>query len=244
MTMITSKNAALLPDSAPHRILVKVCGMSEEANIEEVLGQQNQPDYLGFIFYPTSPRFVGNHTLSPDFMRSLASRVSTVGVFVNAPIDDIVQAVERFDFHAVQLHGAETPAFCTDLGIHLTKPIQSGFRVQVWKAFSIATKEDIEAIAAYNDVVDLALLDTKGAAHGGNGTRFDWSLLRYYSASVPFFLSGGIAPEHGEEIRQIYEQRLSNRLRGVDVNSRFEISPALKDAQKVHSFLDALWKSA
>lgn len=223
----------------PMRPLVKVCGMRDEANIGEVLNHSIRPDYLGFIFYEKSPRFV-EHTLSEDFMRSLARQVATVGVFVNAQADDIVRAVERFNFHAVQLHGGETPEFCLSLQRQLQHHYSS---VQIWKAFSIATKEDIASIVQFNCTINLALLDTKGLAHGGNGTRFDWTLLQYYNASMPFFLSGGIALEHSSEILSLYKQRAYPQLFGIDVNSKFEIAPALKDAGRVYQFLSQVVKS-
>lgn len=215
------------------RLRVKVCGMRDKANIEAILSGSIKPDYLGFIFYAKSPRFVHDNALSSDFMRSLASRVATVGVFVNASESDIVRSVERFHFDAVQLHGEETPEFCEQIRSRL----QPHIPVQIWKAFSIATKEDVEQIVRFNRTIDLALLDTKGLAHGGNGTRFDWTLLQYYQASMPFFLSGGIAPEHSEEIRFLHEKSTYPHFCGVDINSKFEIAPALKDAELVHRFL-------
>jgi phosphoribosylanthranilate isomerase len=211
---------------------VKVCGMRDEANIEDLLRHSPQLDYLGFIFHPPSPRFVGE-LLRPDFMRSLAARVATVGVFVDTPPEKIIAARERFQFHAVQLHGAETPDDCE----HLRERFRANSQqVQVWKALSIASAEDIARVNAYDGAVNLVLLDTKGAAHGGNGTRFDWTLLQGYTAQTDFFLSGGIDMSHLAEIRGLHHPQL----RGVDVNSRFEIAPALKDARRVHDFLDQI----
>jgi phosphoribosylanthranilate isomerase len=166
-------------------------------------------------------------------MRSLGQRILTVGVFVNADVDMILQTIERFGLGAVQLHSEETP----DWSINLRERLESHFsNVQIWKAFSIATRDDFATISQYDGIIDVALLDTKGVAHGGNGIRFDWSLLGDYSSPTPFLLSGGIAPEHAIEIKNIQHPRLL----GIDINSRFETAPALKDVGAVHRFLDEL----
>lgn len=217
---------------SPRVLRVKVCGLREEANINALLTSSFPPDALGFIFYPKSPRYVGE-SLRPDFMRFLRQYVCTVGVFVNASPDTILQSIENFGFSAVQLHGAETMDFCANLKERIKLMFPA---LQIWKAFSIATAEDLRAIAQYEGIIDKALLDTKGAAHGGNGTRFDWSLLEEYSSHIPFFLSGGIALEHAAEIKKIQHPYLY----GVDINSRFETAPALKDVATVHSFLESL----
>lgn len=211
---------------------VKVCGLREEANINALLTSPFPPDALGFIFYPNSPRYVGE-SLRPDFMRFLRQCICTVGVFVDASPDTIFQSIENFGFSAVQLHGTETVDFCTNLKERIKTVFPA---LQIWKAFSIATTEDLCAIEQYEGIIDKVLLDSKGAAHGGNGTRFDWSLLEDYSAHIPFFLSGGIALEHAAEIKKIQHPYLY----GVDINSRFETAPALKDVATVHSFLESL----
>jgi phosphoribosylanthranilate isomerase len=208
-------------------MLLKVCGMRDQANIHAIL--EGKPALLGFIFYDRSPRFVGD-TLQADVMRNLGEQVQTVGVFVNAELHIIMEAVERYHLRGVQLHGTETPAFCSRLRSVLPKG------VILLKAFSIATKEDFMRVADYEQCIDFALFDTKGAQHGGNGTRFDWALLQEYHAHIPFFLSGGIGLEHVEEIKQIRHAQLV----GVDVNSRFETAPAVKDAEKLVLFAQEL----
>ena len=204
-------------------MMLKICGMRDEVNIQAILTVK--PALLGFIFYDRSPRFVGT-TLQPDFMRSLGAQVQTVGVFVNADIQTIAYTVERYHLRGVQLHGAETPAFCSELRAVLPNT------TTLLKAFSIAEKQDFLRVADYKEYIDFALFDTKGAQHGGNGTRFDWALLQEYTAEVPFFLSGGIGLENAAEIKQIRHAQLV----GVDVNSRFETVPALKDAELLARF--------
>lgn len=208
-------------------MMLKICGMRDEVNIKAILTVK--PDLMGFIFYNRSPRFVGD-MLSPDFMRSLGKHVRTIGVFVNADILTITTIVERYHLGGVQLHGAETPEFCSALRETLAKD------TLLMKAFSVATNEDFMRVADYQSHIDTALFDTKGAHHGGNGTRFDWALLNDYHADIPFFLSGGIGLEHVSEIKQLRHTHFV----GVDVNSRFETSPAVKDVEMLSRFAKEL----
>jgi phosphoribosylanthranilate isomerase len=204
-------------------MMLKICGMRDKVNIEAILTVK--PALMGFIFYDRSPRFVGE-TLSPDFTRLVGRQVQTIGVFVNADILTISTTVERYHLGGVQLHGSETPEFCVELREALAKD------TLLMKAFSIATNEDFMRVADYQSYIDTALFDTKGVHHGGNGTRFDWTLLNDYHADIPFFLSGGIGLEHVSEIKQIRHHQFV----GVDVNSRFETSPAVKDVKILTQF--------
>lgn len=235
MTMMNSKNVVSSEANggrtrSSETLRVKVCGLRDEQNIEALLRHSLSLDALGFIFYPKSPRFVGE-SLRPDFMRSLGERILTVGVFVNADVDMILHTIERYGLGGVQLHGEETPDWCANFRERLESHSPE---VQIWKAFSIATRDDFVPISLYDGIIDVALLDTKGVAHGGNGTRFDWSVLDEYSSPTPFLLSGGIAPEHARDIKNIQHPRFF----GIDINSRFETAPALKDVGAVHCFLD------
>jgi phosphoribosylanthranilate isomerase len=210
--------------------------MRDEANINAVLEALNhadneviKPAMLGFIFYEHSPRFVGD-ALEPDFMRTLQQQVKTIGVFVNASEQTILQTVERYHLCGVQLHGKETPVFAATLKEKLPKDSL------LLKAFSIAEKQDFMSVTEFQGMIDYALFDTKGAQHGGNGTRFDWTLLDEFHAPVPFLLSGGIALEHAKELASLRHPFL----RGVDVNSRFETAPALKSASMLAEFVTQL----
>lgn len=199
-------------------MLLKVCGMREPDNILAV-AQAIRPDYMGLIFYPPSPRHVSY--LSPDVLHQLPASLRLTGVFVDAPLSDIRQAVRTYGLRAVQLHGLETPDFC--------QTCRETLSVEVLKAFSIATPNDLQPIAYYQKAVDFALLDTKGQQVGGNGVTFDWRILQDYSVELPFFLSGGISPENWLEVKQLHHPYLA----GVDVNSRFELRPALKDVAQL-----------
>ncbi|TAE31914.1 MAG: phosphoribosylanthranilate isomerase [Candidatus Kapaibacterium sp.] len=229
-------------------MLFKVCGMRDEANIHALLRVFQQEisaktnlspkpivPLMGFIFYAQSPRFVGNeNTLKPEMMRLLREHVQTIGVFVNAEKEEIAVKADQYSLAGVQLHGTETPDFCRELRSILPQ------EMLVLKAFSIAEKHDFISVASYEGMIDYALFDTKGAQHGGNGTRFNWALLDEYTAAIPFLLSGGIDRVHAEEIKQIRHAQLA----GLDINSRFEDAPALKNVEKIGQFLEIMLDAA
>ena len=212
------------PAPSPSRLLVKVCGMRDAAALTAVAGLQ--PDFLGFIFAPASPRYVGE-ALAPAQLQGLPASIWKVGVFVNETIDTILATAQRFGLGAVQLHGQETPAQCEALS-------EAGLLVM--KAFSVGRAVDVAALLPYVPHCDFFLFDTKGAAPGGNGTVFDWRLLEAYNLPVPYFLAGGLALEHAAELAAL---RLPG-LVGVDLNSGFETAPGVKDAGRVGQMLAAL----
>ncbi|MCC3153494.1 phosphoribosylanthranilate isomerase [Hymenobacter sp. BT770] len=208
----------------PARLLVKVCGMRDAASLAEVAVLT--PDFLGFIFAPASPRFLGE-ALAPELVQALPASIWKVGVFVNETTETIVTTAQRFGLAAVQLHGQETPAQCEELS-------EAG--LLVIKAFSVGKAVDFTALLPYVPHCDFFLFDTKGAAPGGNGTVFDWDLLKSYNLPVPYFLAGGLGLEHAPELAAL---RLPG-LVGVDLNSGFETAPGVKDATRVGKMLKAL----
>lgn len=208
----------------PSRLLVKVCGMRDAAVLGEVAALA--PDFLGFIFAPASPRFVGE-VLAPDLLQALPPSIWKVGVFMNEITTNILATARRFGLGAVQLHGQETAAQCEELN-------EAGLLVM--KAFSVGKALDFAALLPYVLHCDFFLFDTKGAAPGGNGAVFDWNLLKSYSLPVPYFLAGGLGLEHAAELAAL---RLPG-LVGVDLNSGFETAPGVKDAGRVEQMLSAL----
>lgn len=210
--------------SLPAQLLVKVCGMRNAAALGEVAALG--PDFLGFIFAPKSPRFVGE-ALASEQVQALPPAIWKVGVFVNEITDKILAVARRFGLGAVQLHGQETPAQCEEL---------SDAGLLVMKAFSVGKDIDFAALLPYVPYCDFFLFDTKGAAPGGNGAVFDWSLLAGYNLPVPYFLAGGLGVEHAAELAAL---RLPG-LVGVDLNSAFETAPGVKDAALVGKMLAAL----
>lgn len=198
------------------KLEIKVCGLRAPDNLQAVADLD--VDMIGLIFHPTSPRFVGE--LSPS---DLPVGVKRVGVFVDAPMDDVLLKVHRYGLDYVQLHGYESPGTCAAL---------SGF-IPVIKAFRIDAEFDFAVTDAYATCVERFLFDTKGAQPGGNGLRFDWSLLDRYTGGVDFMLSGGIRPGDAADIAALAHPRLV----GIDLNSRFEAAPALKSIPALSEFI-------
>lgn len=178
-----------------------------------------QPDYMGFIFYPQSPRFVGDDF---QFLFHLPPFISKVGVFVNASSEEMSRQMHRLDLDYLQLHGNESAEQCRVLK-------ESGFKLI--KAFSIGEEFNFNVVKQFQPFVDYFLFDTKGKFYGGNARTFDWNILKKYDQKVPFFLSGGISPYNAAEVEKLSDLNVH----AVDVNSGVEINPGLKDVMKVEA---------
>ena len=198
---------------------VKVCGMRDAENIRKV--EALGVNMMGFIFYPKSSRYVSER---PAYLPQKCKRV---GVFVDASADDIIKKIHDFSLDIIQLHGHESPEQISHLSL-LTP------HLSIIKAFNIATKEDLETTTPYAGLVDYFLFDTKGPSVGGNGEKFDWSVLEAYHGNTPFLLSGGIGPDDAERILDYHHPKCI----GIDLNSRFEIEPGIKDIVKLKTFLN------
>jgi phosphoribosylanthranilate isomerase len=203
---------------------VKICGMREAANLWAItdLG----PDFIGLIFYEKSPRYVGE-ALDVALLRSLPPRVRKVGVFVNAPLPELLATAIRYGLDYVQLHGHETPAYCQEVHQH---------KLPIIKAFAVDEHFDFSILAAYSPVCDYFLFDTKGAQPGGNGTAFDWRVLAHYHGPTPFLLSGGLGPDNADAMLAFRHPQLA----GYDFNSQLETAPALKDVDATRLLLARL----
>lgn len=202
---------------------LKVCGLKHQSNIEELM--QLPIDYMGFIFYDKSPRFV-DEKLSFDFMRSIPKQIKKVGVFVNESSYFICNKIAHYDLNMVQLHGDESPEICKELKPH----------VKVMKAFQINDDFDFNQLENYSSVVDYFLFDSPTVNYGGSGNTFNWQVLEKYDYDIPFFLSGGISEEHIEQIKQL---KIPQQI-GIDINSKFEIEPGLKNTNKIKPFITKL----
>jgi phosphoribosylanthranilate isomerase len=203
-------------------VRIKICGMRDAKNIAEVAARR--PDYMGFIFYRKSPRYVGeDFSIPADFPPT----IKRVGVFVNASVDEIAVVAKRHSLWGAQLHGRETPEECA--AVRATG-------IKVLKAFPVDEAFDFAVTSAYRDAVDFFLFDTKGPLHGGNARRFDWNLLGKYDQSVPFFLSGGLSPENVSEVKHLAGMNLY----ALDVNSGIESSPGIKDPGRLTDFMNAI----
>ncbi|MBQ5404224.1 MAG: phosphoribosylanthranilate isomerase [Bacteroidales bacterium] len=199
---------------------IKICGLRD--NFLEVAALK--PDFLGLIFYEKSPRFVPQNVDNQLKQKTFGSQ--KVGVFVNESEEKILKIIKEFNLDFVQLHGNETPDFCEKIRE----------KIPVIKAFGVSLKEDLLAAQKYYQSVDYLLFDTKTSGFGGSGRKFDWSILNEEEIQKPFLLSGGIDLDVLDEIKAL---KIKN-LVGVDLNSRFEISPTLKDIEKLQKAIKIL----
>jgi len=206
-------------------MIIKVCGMRDLENIREV--EALGIDWMGFIFWPKSSRYVS------EVPAYLPTKCKRVGVFVDASIGDVMTIAGQYQLDLIQLHGNESPSYTVQLRPHLPP------KTKIIKAFNIATVSDIEATKAYEGIADYFLFDTKGKSIGGNGEKFDWSVLSANKSKTPFLLSGGIGPEDASLINKVVGD-LPSPFLGIDLNSKFELSPALKDINKLQKFIKEL----
>ncbi|MFC0185277.1 phosphoribosylanthranilate isomerase [Pseudarcicella hirudinis] len=200
---------------------VKVCGMRDSENIKELL--EINPDYMGFIFYEKSKRFVGEE-LDEELLKSFPKRTKKVGVFVNSTPAYILEKVKKYALDFVQLHGEELPDFCRNLQFK---------GVNIIKAFSVDASFNFSKLHNYKPYCDFFLFDTKGESIGGTGLTFDWSILNKYDNEKPFFLAGGIDLANAH----LAMEMPSLRIHALDVNSKFETEPGLKDIEKIQELI-------
>lgn len=200
-------------------MIIKICGMRKADNIREI--EEIGPDLMGFIFWEGTKRNVSS---IPDYM---PSRCKRVGVFVDADEEFISNHVKEYKLDFIQLHGHETPAFCERL--HQVLP-----DIKIIKAISVKDTDDIRNANIYNGVADYFIFDTKCKCVGGSGEQFDWDILNNYENDIPFLLSGGISPEDVERVKAFKHPMMI----GIDLNSKFELSPALKDVVTLKEFIN------
>lgn len=233
---------------------LKICGMLHPENLREVAALQ--PDYLGFIFFKGSKRYAGD--VLPEVLAALPENIKRTGVFVNETLETVLSLVHKYQLNALQLHGTESPAYCRDLKVRLSEMMASDpaelnansiavrtkasektetiGKVQLIKAFGISEAFDFSRLNLYLGTVDYFLFDTQTPDHGGSGKKFDWQLLTKYTLDLPYFLSGGIGVESAEMLNSIVDHRLF----AIDVNSKFEIEPGVKDLEKLKVFKSKL----
>jgi phosphoribosylanthranilate isomerase len=200
---------------------VKICGLKFPHNISQLA--EIRPDYMGFIFYPQSKRYCEGF-FEAEFMDTLPTSIIKIGIFVNENVDSILKVVKKYGLNIVQLHGRETPEICAQLKDHGKTLI---------KAFQVDQNFNFQHLELYNTFCDYFLFDTKSLMYGGSGITFDWSLLQNYSNEKPFFLSGGIDIEHLDKIKEMKHLNIH----AIDINSKFETSPGIKDVDKVAQFI-------
>jgi len=197
--------------------------MKHHENIEQL---STLPiDYMGFIFYKKSPRYIEDQ-IDFDTVKAIPSHIKKTGVFVNEDVYSIFNAIAHYNLDVVQLHGDESIEICKELKSY----------IKVMKAFQLADNFDFSSLEKFIPHVDFFLFDTLTESYGGSGKKFNWEILKNYNYDVPFFLSGGIDESSAESIKKLnYKQ-----LHAIDINSKFEINPGLKDVQKIQSFIQKL----
>lgn len=229
---------------------LKVCGMKYNTADVAIL----QPNYLGFIFYGKSPR--NFESAIPE----LPKGIKKVGVFVDEKVEIIVDKIEKHQLYAVQLHGNESPEYCQKLKRHyekrsdevisfkekdchdFSKKSRNDTSIEIIKVFSIKDEFNFSVLNEYEDVCDYFLFDTKGKLPGGNGYTFNWDVLKDYPSTKPYFLSGGIGLNELEKIKNFKESPASKYCYAVDVNSKFETEPGLKNIEELEKFKHELNK--
>lgn len=205
---------------------IKVCGMTSGKQVNQLEGMNI--DFAGFIFDKNSPRYVGDK-IKGDEVAESDFDLKKVGVFVDAPIEEILHVIDDFVLDVVQLHGDETPLFCEELSEE----------IEVIKVFKLTPGEEVnidELVADYDDCCDYYLFDTSGENPGGNGKKFDWNILKNAKIEKPFFISGGIEVADAAALKAFKHPDFF----GVDINSKFEKEPGVKDMAKVLQFKLAL----
>ena len=197
--------------------MIKVCGMRDAENIRavEALGI----DLMGFIFWPKSSRYVSER---PAYLPTHCKRV---GVFVDEDLETVRRIADEYALNFIQLHGHESREYCAQLN-----------GLKLIKAISVSGHDDIATYKTYESLVDYFLFDTKCPSVGGSGQQFDWSVLSAYDSSTPFLLSGGIGPDDAERVKAFHHSKCI----GIDLNSRFELSPGLKDVAALQKFLNEI----
>lgn len=205
---------------------IKVCGMTSTEQVLQL--DEMGVEFAGFIFYPKSPRYVYRFMPSTEIKKIKGKGINKVGVFVNAPVEEVLQAVDDCGLYLVQLHGDETPKYCEKIANYVT----------VVKAFRLREEDNIPwKIKDYQDIADMFLFDTEGAGYGGTGRKFNWDVLKGLNIGKPFFLSGGIEPDDTQKLRDFAKEPVAKDLFSIDVNSKFESLPGIKDMEKLKPFI-------
>lgn len=207
---------------------IKVCGntLPEQVNALDELGIT----FAGFIFYPKSPRYMAQK-ISAEKMKQIKGKIVKVGVFVNPTYEELKKTVDEYRLDMVQLHGDESPKFCEKIADYIS----------VIKAFRLSENDSLEWMTKpFIEICDFFMFDTLGVGYGGTGKKFDWTILQKSPPDKPYFLSGGIEPGDEESLNEFVKTDAGEKLFAVDINSRFEISPGVKDIKTIKDFGDKI----
>ena len=207
---------------------IKVCGntLPQQVNALDDLGIT----FAGFIFYPKSPRYMAMK-ITADKIRQIKGKIIKIGVFVNPTYDELMKTVDEYRLDMVQLHGDESPKFCDKIADYIS----------VIKAFRLSDNDSIVHMTQpYNEVCDFFMFDTLGAGYGGTGKKFDWTVLQKSPPVKPYFLSGGIESGDEGKLGDFLETDAGEKLFAIDINTKFEIGPGVKDLNAIKKFAESL----
>ncbi|MEZ5008646.1 MAG: phosphoribosylanthranilate isomerase [Chitinophagales bacterium] len=202
---------------------IKICGIKYKDNLEQIIPLN--PDYLGFIFYPKSSRYM-KETLAVADVKSIPNQIKKVGVFVNESVPELLKAIKEYDLNAVQLHGDEPPEYLADVSNIFTS---LNMKVDIIKAFGIDENFELQKLNDYKQYCNFFLFDTKTPKYGGSGQKFNWQLLAKYDNEIPLLISGGIDVEDLEDIAKLKHLNIEV----IDMNSKLEIEPGRKNINRV-----------
>ncbi|HWN87711.1 MAG TPA: phosphoribosylanthranilate isomerase [Chitinophagaceae bacterium] len=207
---------------------IKVCGntLPHQVSALDELGVT----FAGFIFYPKSPRYMAQK-ISPEKMRQIKGKIIKVGVFVNPAYEELMKTVEDHRLDMVQLHGDESPKFCDKIADYIS----------VIKAFRLSENDSVMHMTQpYAEVCDFFMFDTLGVGYGGTGKKFDWTVLQQSLPLKPYFLSGGIEPGDEKKLEEFIGTPAGEKLFAIDINTKFEIGPGVKDVNSIKKFAENL----
>lgn len=206
---------------------IKVCGMTQIDQVDKLADAG--VTFAGFIFYPKSPRYVFKHMTTTQIRKE--NNINKVGVFINAPVEEVLHMVDECRLHMVQLHGDESAKYCEKIADY----------VSVVKAFRLSDNDSVQwMIRPYMDVCDMFMFDTIGAGYGGTGKKIDWNMLQGQTIGKPFFLSGGIEPGDEEKLKTFAAEPVAKALFAIDINTKFELTAGIKQMDKVRVFANNL----
>ena len=203
---------------------IKVCGLTNANQVRQF--NELGVEFAGFNFYKRSPRYV-HKTMPSTAIKKIRGKINKVGVFVDEDADELLQTVDDCGLYLVQLHGNESPRYCERISNYIS----------VIKVFRLTDDDNVEwKIKDYYDVADMFMFDTETTAFGGSGKKFNWQILKDVKINKPFFLAGGIGVDDADELKKFAQQSVAKDLFAVDINSKFEVIPGMKDIELVKGF--------
>lgn len=203
---------------------IKVCGLTDVNQVRQL--NELGIEFAGFNFYRRSPRYV-HKTIPSTAIKKIRSKINKVGIFVDEDIDELLQTVDDCGLYLVQLHGNESPRYCEKISNYIT----------VVKVFRLNDDDNIEwKIKDFYDTADMFMFDTESNSFGGSGKKFNWQILKDLKINKPFFLAGGISAEDAGELKKFVQQPVAKDLFAIDINSKFEVMPGVKDVELIKTF--------